>query len=142
MNIAKSPFPAQIESRELARFLWRNSMETIGIIGLGKMGLAMATRLLRQNCPVFGYDRRRESVQIFASLGGMEASSAKEIAKKAEDPDSLAAHLHSERGSDSRGPRYRQWTRPRFSCHRYGKFLAIQHTHAGRPSGGKRCAHD
>ena len=58
-------------------------METIGIIGLGKMGLAMATRLLHQNCNVLGYDRRRESVQVFASLEGMQASSAQEIAEKA-----------------------------------------------------------
>jgi 3-hydroxyisobutyrate dehydrogenase len=58
-------------------------METIGIIGLGKMGLAMAKRLLSQRCRVVGYDRRRESVEAFVSLGGMEAPSAQDLAEKA-----------------------------------------------------------
>jgi 3-hydroxyisobutyrate dehydrogenase-like beta-hydroxyacid dehydrogenase len=59
-------------------------MESIGIIGLGKMGLAIAKRLLLQNCSLVGYDRRREAVRLFASLGGVEACSPRDIAGKAQ----------------------------------------------------------
>ena len=44
---------------------------TIGVIGLGSMGLGMARSLLRAGLPVWGYDIRDEVRQAFAAEGGL-----------------------------------------------------------------------
>ena len=50
----------------------------MGMIGLGKMGGNMATRLLRGGIEVAGYDRSREAVEKLAGEAGMIASSSVE----------------------------------------------------------------
>jgi len=44
--------------------------ETIGIFGLGLMGLAMAGRLLQRGIPLIGFDPEEKARQNFAALGG------------------------------------------------------------------------
>jgi hypothetical protein len=43
--------------------------ERIGFIGLGRMGAAMATNLVRAGCDVRAYVRRPERIKQFAALG-------------------------------------------------------------------------
>lgn len=56
----------------------------IGIIGLGGMGGGMATRLLGLGQAVVGYDISPERLQAFAAAGGEPATSAREVADRAE----------------------------------------------------------
>jgi 3-hydroxyisobutyrate dehydrogenase len=56
----------------------------IGIVGLGNMGLNMARTLLRGGCGVVGYDIRQGPVAALVELGGMGASSARQVAEEAE----------------------------------------------------------
>jgi 3-hydroxyisobutyrate dehydrogenase-like beta-hydroxyacid dehydrogenase len=56
----------------------------LGLIGLGKMGMAMALRLLGQGIPVVGWDADPARVTILAAQGGAVAGSAGEVASAAE----------------------------------------------------------
>lgn len=58
-------------------------MKTVGIVGLGNMGMGMARNLLNKGFVVRGYHRRREVQQVFANLGGVAASSANDVASGA-----------------------------------------------------------
>jgi len=53
--------------------------ETIGFIGLGSMGSAMAPRLLAGGYDVLGFDLNPESLEEFAKLGGRRAGSVAEV---------------------------------------------------------------
>jgi L-threonate 2-dehydrogenase len=53
-------------------------MTTVGIIGLGKMGLPIARNILERGFPVVGY--RRSSSGELTALGGTVVSSASEVA--------------------------------------------------------------
>jgi 3-hydroxyisobutyrate dehydrogenase-like beta-hydroxyacid dehydrogenase len=55
-------------------------MKTVGIIGLGNMGMGMAKNLLTKGFAVNGYDLRKEVLDELKSLGGVPASSAAELA--------------------------------------------------------------
>jgi len=57
---------------------------TIGIIGLGGMGGGMAARLLGLGRQVTGYDTSAERMTDFAALGGEAATSARNVADRAE----------------------------------------------------------
>ncbi len=57
---------------------------TIGIIGLGGMGGGMAARLLKLGRPVVGFDTGAERMAAFASGGGHSATSARDVADRAE----------------------------------------------------------
>jgi 3-hydroxyisobutyrate dehydrogenase-like beta-hydroxyacid dehydrogenase len=57
--------------------------EKIGIIGLGRMGMPTAKKLLNTGYPVIGYARRQEVVEELKSIGGEAAQDYKEVAQKA-----------------------------------------------------------
>lgn len=54
--------------------------ETVGVIGLGLMGSALATRLLRAGLAVVGYDLDPEKCAALAAIGGRAAGSPAEVA--------------------------------------------------------------
>jgi 3-hydroxyisobutyrate dehydrogenase-like beta-hydroxyacid dehydrogenase len=56
----------------------------IGFIGLGNMGLPMASRLLRENHDVVAFDTRGDALERVVALGARSATSAKEVADRAE----------------------------------------------------------
>ena len=51
----------------------------IGIIGLGKMGSAIAHRLLRVGHTVYGYDPDTQAQHTLSSLGGHLVASVEEL---------------------------------------------------------------
>lgn len=57
--------------------------ETIGIIGLGRMGMPAAKKYIREGYRVVGYARRPEVIEEFTSYGGIAVDNSKEVAKKA-----------------------------------------------------------
>jgi len=57
-------------------------METIGFIGVGKIGLAIAENLIKSGRRVVGY--RRSSLAEFEKIGGVPAQSAAEVGAQAE----------------------------------------------------------
>lgn len=57
-------------------------MDTIGFIGVGKIGLPICEHLLKAGHPVVGY--RRSSLADFEKLGGVAARSAAEVGEKAD----------------------------------------------------------
>jgi 3-hydroxyisobutyrate dehydrogenase-like beta-hydroxyacid dehydrogenase len=56
----------------------------IGFIGLGKMGLPMARRLVEAKHQLVVYDTRREAVEKLVALGAQAASSPKDVADRTE----------------------------------------------------------
>ena len=64
------------------KFFWKGKLilKTIGIIGLGNMGMGMARNFLLKNFVVRGYDKRPHIQQALASLGGVAATSANDAA--------------------------------------------------------------
>jgi len=59
-------------------------MKKIGFVGLGAIGLPMATNLVKEGFDVRGYDVRPEAVSTFAAAGGIPAASAAEAASEAD----------------------------------------------------------
>src|SRR5215470_3508637 len=62
----------------------RQLMTTIGIVGLGLLGHAIASRLLRAGHAVVGFDVLPERVGALEALGGKGATSAAAVARSAE----------------------------------------------------------
>lgn len=58
--------------------------ERIGVIGLGVMGSAMATNLLRNGHQVLGFDLEKERLNALTGMGGTAAGSAGEVAAGAD----------------------------------------------------------
>ncbi len=56
---------------------------SVGVIGLGSMGMGVARSLLRVGFPVIGCDVRRETLESFAAEGGQIASTPAEVGAKA-----------------------------------------------------------
>src|SRR2546421_7857513 len=56
----------------------------IGFIGLGKMGLPMARRLIEAKHQLVVFDQRKEAVDKLVALGAQAASSPKDIADRTE----------------------------------------------------------
>jgi 3-hydroxyisobutyrate dehydrogenase-like beta-hydroxyacid dehydrogenase len=56
----------------------------LGFIGLGNMGFPIARRLIRENHDVIAFDTSREALDRVVALGAHAASSAKEVADRAE----------------------------------------------------------
>jgi 3-hydroxyisobutyrate dehydrogenase-like beta-hydroxyacid dehydrogenase len=54
-------------------------VETIGIVGLGLLGHAVASRLIAAKYPVVGYDVVPERVRALTALGGRAAASVAEV---------------------------------------------------------------
>jgi 3-hydroxyisobutyrate dehydrogenase-like beta-hydroxyacid dehydrogenase len=57
--------------------------ETIGIIGLGRMGRVAAKKYIKEGYKVFGYARRPEVIQEFTKAGGIALRNSREVAEKA-----------------------------------------------------------
>src|SRR6201986_4320500 len=76
----------------------------IGFIGLGKMGLPMARRLVEAKHQLVVFDTRKEAVDKLVALGARAASSPKEIADRTETVmaslPSLQASLEVATGKD------------------------------------------
>lgn len=58
--------------------------KTIGIVGLGRMGLPVGRLLIRKGFSVVGYDRDQSQLDDFLESGGMTAPNPKTVADKAE----------------------------------------------------------
>jgi L-threonate 2-dehydrogenase len=58
--------------------------ETVGVIGLGSMGSAMAANLVKAGFTVVGHDIERDRVQTFTAAGGRAAGSNAAVAEAAE----------------------------------------------------------
>ncbi|MHB8771379.1 MAG: NAD(P)-dependent oxidoreductase [Syntrophales bacterium] len=54
--------------------------EKLGMIGLGKMGLALARTMMADGHALFGYDIDPERMRLFKEAGGTPVASAKEMA--------------------------------------------------------------
>lgn len=61
-----------------------NEQTNIGFVGLGAMGLAMATVLVNNGFSVKGYDINSEAVKAFENAGGMAVTSASAAAEDAD----------------------------------------------------------
>ena len=59
-------------------------MTTVGIVGVGLLGDAVASRLRAAGHPVVGYDVVAASMDRLAALGGTPARSAGDVARAAE----------------------------------------------------------
>jgi 2-hydroxy-3-oxopropionate reductase len=57
---------------------------TVGVVGIGLLDHAIASRLLAAGHDVVGYDVVPEKVEVLAALGGKPAPSAKAVARAAE----------------------------------------------------------
>ena len=60
------------------------STRTIGFIGLGGMGLPMATHLVKAGLTVVGFDLRPEAAEAFIAAGGQIAPNAAETVRQAD----------------------------------------------------------
>jgi Predicted 6-phosphogluconate dehydrogenase len=58
----------------------------LGMIGLGRMGANMVTRLIRQQHQCVVYDRNPDNVQALVKLGAIGASSLEDFAAKLSPP--------------------------------------------------------
>ncbi|MFP6710967.1 MAG: NAD(P)-binding domain-containing protein [Rhodospirillales bacterium] len=57
--------------------------EKLGMIGLGKMGLALARQMRNDGHELFGYDTDPERMKLFEGEGGTPVASAKILAENA-----------------------------------------------------------
>ena len=57
-------------------------MNTVGLVGIGKIGLPLADNLIKSGYRVVGY--RRSSLEAFEKLGGVPARSAPEVGAAAD----------------------------------------------------------
>ena len=56
--------------------------ETIGIIGLGRMGMEAAKKYIAEGYKVVGYARRPEVIKEFTAAGGIAVKNSREVAEK------------------------------------------------------------
>jgi 3-hydroxyisobutyrate dehydrogenase-like beta-hydroxyacid dehydrogenase len=56
--------------------------ETIGIIGLGRMGMSAARKYVKEGYKVAGYARRPEVVKEFSDAGGIVVRNGREVAER------------------------------------------------------------
>ena len=59
-------------------------MKTIGVMGLGNMGIGMAKNLLKSGHNVVGFDLRSSSHESLSKLGGTAATGVVELAQQCE----------------------------------------------------------
>ena len=57
--------------------------ETLGIIGLGRMGMVAAKKYMKEGYKVAGYARRPEVIQEFTKAGGIALRNSREVAEQA-----------------------------------------------------------
>ena len=58
--------------------------KSVGVIGLGDMGLAMARNLLAAGFPTSGYDLREERLALLEEAGGSRAANPAKLARDVE----------------------------------------------------------
>jgi len=56
--------------------------ETIGIIGLGRMGIVAAKKYIKEGYKVVGYARRPEVIKDFSNAGGIVVRNGREVAER------------------------------------------------------------
>lgn len=59
-------------------------MKKVGFVGLGDMGIGMATNLLKNGLELTGYDLREERLKELAQLGGKPAASCRQLAENSD----------------------------------------------------------
>ncbi|HPY42462.1 MAG TPA: NAD(P)-binding domain-containing protein, partial [Thiolinea sp.] len=64
-----------------------------GIIGLGRMGANMATRIMRAGHQCVGYDRAPQALQALEQQGGLAANSLADFVAKLQTPRALCLML-------------------------------------------------
>jgi 3-hydroxyisobutyrate dehydrogenase-like beta-hydroxyacid dehydrogenase len=69
----------------------------IGLVGLGRMGSAMAQRLVEHGCAVTGWDRRAEAVNAAAAGGVATAAGPRAVAEAADTVISIITEDHGVR---------------------------------------------
>jgi 2-hydroxy-3-oxopropionate reductase len=57
-------------------------VETIGIIGLGRMGMVAAKKYIKEDYQVVGYARRPEVIKEFSDAGGIVVRNGREVAER------------------------------------------------------------
>ena len=57
---------------------------SVGVVGLGFMGSAISSHIVTAGFRLFGFDIARDRVEMLAAKGGRAASSAREVAKRAD----------------------------------------------------------
>ena len=57
-------------------------METVGVVGVGKIGMPISMNLIKSGYRVVGY--RRSSLEEFEKIGGVPARSAAEVEAQAD----------------------------------------------------------
>ena len=95
MNSGKTKAPRSAAPRE------SSTEKTIGVIGLGTMGAAMAANLIKDGCKVHGYDVVAAQREALKNAGGQPATSVATTAQLAEVlitslPSSDALHAVAE----------------------------------------------
>ncbi len=77
-------------------------MATIGLVGFGLLGHAVASRLLEAGHQVVGYDVLRDRIDALTKLGGKAADSAAAVARASEAVCTILPSLPSvDAGSES-----------------------------------------
>ena len=61
----------------------KKKSSSVGVIGLGSMGMGVARTLLKEGFKVYAFDVRREAMQAFRRAGGIAAASPAEIGANA-----------------------------------------------------------
>ena len=77
----------------------------IGFIGLGNMGFPMACRILGENHDVIAFDTRSDALERVVALGAQTATSAIEVADRAETVMASLPRLLGGRDLSSTQPR-------------------------------------
>ena len=54
-------------------------MKTVGVIGLGDMGIGLANNTLKAGFPTVGFDLREERLELLEAAGGRRAASCAEL---------------------------------------------------------------
>ncbi|KAL3375227.1 hypothetical protein AABB24_006623 [Solanum stoloniferum] len=100
VNLADAVNSKSYNPEELASQITSQSdtVKRIGFIGLGAMGLGMATHLLKSNFCVLGYDVYPPSLSRFADAGGLTGSTPAEVSQ---DVDVLVVMVTNELQAES-----------------------------------------
>ena len=76
-----SAFPVST-SIPISAHMSTHTSRTLGVIGLGSMGMGAACSAVRQGTPTWGFDPRSEALAAFGEAGGHPAGSVAELAAK------------------------------------------------------------
>ncbi len=77
-------------------------METVGLVGVGKIGLPISENLIKSGYRVVGY--RRSSLAEFEKVGGIAGRSAADVGAWCRVPMGSSNRRAADRSSSSLGP--------------------------------------